>query len=119
LASLLFNSTKKSKAPKPGRKRNFCGRATHSKFGWQLEAWSVFSNHYHFVGQSPVDEDVAKTFLRCLDSFMKKPRSWFTGWMLVVAAQSGITTGKRSLHMKNRIWRDGAMCIRMRLSTGL
>ena len=21
--------------------------------GWQLEAWAVFSNHYHFVGHSP------------------------------------------------------------------
>ena len=21
--------------------------------GWRLEAWAVFSNHYHFVGQSP------------------------------------------------------------------
>jgi putative transposase len=22
-------------------------------FGWHLEAWAVFSNHYHFVGHSP------------------------------------------------------------------
>jgi putative transposase len=22
-------------------------------FGWRLEAWAVFSNHYHFVGHSP------------------------------------------------------------------
>lgn len=21
--------------------------------GWQLEAWAVFSNHYHFIGQTP------------------------------------------------------------------
>ena len=29
-------------------------------FGWQLEAWSVFSNHYHFVGHSPdTAEDAA------------------------------------------------------------
>ena len=26
------------------------------QFGWHLEAWSVFSNHYHFVAHSP-DED--------------------------------------------------------------
>ena len=26
------------------------------EFGWQLEAWAVFSNHYHFVGHSPHDE---------------------------------------------------------------
>jgi len=23
-------------------------------FGWQLEAWAVFSNHYHFVAHSPM-----------------------------------------------------------------
>ena len=22
-------------------------------FGWRLEAWAVFSNHYHFIGHSP------------------------------------------------------------------
>src|SRR5688572_178947 len=22
-------------------------------FGWQIEAWAVFSNHYHFVAHSP------------------------------------------------------------------
>lgn len=26
---------------------------TCDKFGWQLEAWAVFSNHYHFVARSP------------------------------------------------------------------
>src|SRR6266481_8905744 len=25
------------------------------KYGWSLEAWSVFSNHYHFVAHSPAD----------------------------------------------------------------
>jgi putative transposase len=24
-------------------------------FGWNLEAWAVFSNHYHFIGHSPPD----------------------------------------------------------------
>ena len=24
-------------------------------FGWHLEAWAVFSNHYHFVAHSPAD----------------------------------------------------------------
>jgi putative transposase len=22
-------------------------------YGWRLEAWAVFSNHYHFVAESP------------------------------------------------------------------
>jgi putative transposase len=39
------------------------------KIGWQLEAWAVFSNHYHFVGHSPPTEHGAaslRTFLRVL-----------------------------------------------------
>jgi putative transposase len=33
-------------------------RALHTvsqEFGWRLQAWSVFANHYHFVGLSPDD----------------------------------------------------------------
>ena len=26
-----------------------------AEFGWQLQAWAVFPNHYHFVGCSPED----------------------------------------------------------------
>jgi putative transposase len=25
------------------------------KFSWKLEAWAVFSNHYHFIAHSPED----------------------------------------------------------------
>ena len=25
------------------------------KFGWQLEAWAVFSNHYHFIARPAMD----------------------------------------------------------------
>jgi putative transposase len=28
-------------------------------FGWKLEAWAVFSNHYHFVAHSPPTEEDA------------------------------------------------------------
>jgi putative transposase len=28
-----------------------------AEFGWQLEAWAVFSNHYHFVAHSPSDPE--------------------------------------------------------------
>ena len=39
------------------------------KFGWQLEAWAVFSNHYHFVAHSPAlagDASSLNTMLRTL-----------------------------------------------------
>jgi putative transposase len=29
------------------------------EFGWALEAWAVFSNHYHFVAHSPGQEKAA------------------------------------------------------------
>jgi putative transposase len=33
------------------------------QYGWQLEAWAVFSNHYHFVGHSQVGSDKLNDFL--------------------------------------------------------
>jgi len=40
-----------------------------SEFGWQLEAWCIFSNHYHFVAHSPVTgADTLTPMLRKLHS---------------------------------------------------
>ena len=36
---------------------------TAHEFNWLLEAWSVLSNHYHFLGQSPEDPRILKTFI--------------------------------------------------------
>ena len=33
------------------------------QYGWNLEAWAVFSNHYHFIAQSPPDASTLKRFL--------------------------------------------------------
>jgi putative transposase len=38
-------------------------------FGWQLEAWAVFSNYYHFVGHSPASEPDASN-LRAMLSLL-------------------------------------------------
>ena len=40
------------------------------EFGWRLEAWAVFSNHYHFVGHSP--EAGAESLSRMLGSLHEK-----------------------------------------------
>jgi len=42
--------------------------------GWQLEAWAVFSNHYHFVGHSP--ESGAGTLARMLGTLHEKTAKW-------------------------------------------
>jgi len=58
--------------------------------GWQLEAWAVFSNHYHFVGHAqsgcaPLAEWVAKlhrqtaTDVNQLDGVMDR-QVWYNYW---------------------------------------
>jgi putative transposase len=45
-------------------------------FGWQLEAWAVFSNHYHFVGRSPATEPDARTLRTMLGFLHEKTAKW-------------------------------------------
>ncbi len=33
-------------------------------FGWKIQAWAAFSNHYHFVGVAPEDPQIAKALGR-------------------------------------------------------
>jgi putative transposase len=45
-------------------------------FGWQLEAWSVFSNHYHFVGHSPNEGSGAESLSQMLGLLHEKTAKW-------------------------------------------
>src|SRR5687767_1510263 len=45
-------------------------------FDWRLEAWSVFSNHYHFVGQSPGGDDGADSLSEMLGLLHEKTAKW-------------------------------------------
>jgi putative transposase len=45
-------------------------------FGWQLEAWAVFSNHYHFVGHSPFDAADARSLSLMLGLLHEKTAKW-------------------------------------------
>ena len=47
------------------------------KFGWQLEAWAVFSNHYHFVAHSPVTAADAAS----LEPMLKMLHVKLAGWV--------------------------------------
>ncbi|HEV7472791.1 MAG TPA: transposase [Pyrinomonadaceae bacterium] len=44
--------------------------------GWQLEAWAVFSNHYHFVGHSPPTDDNAESLSKMLSLLHEKTAKW-------------------------------------------
>jgi putative transposase len=45
-------------------------------YGWSLEAWAVFSNHYHFVGHSPADEATAASLPRMLGHLHTRTAEW-------------------------------------------
>jgi putative transposase len=45
-----------------------------SEFGWTLEAWAIFSNHYHFVAHSP--ETGAETLEPMLRKLHSKTAIW-------------------------------------------
>jgi putative transposase len=45
-------------------------------FGWQLEAWAVFSNHYHFVAHSPATEATAESLRQMLGLLHEKMAKW-------------------------------------------
>ena len=44
--------------------------------GWHLEAWSVFSNHYHFVAHSPADTTDASSLTAMLTELHSKTSIW-------------------------------------------
>lgn len=46
-----------------------------AQYGWRLEAWAVFSNHYHFVAHSPPSEQ-AKSLPRMLAELHQKTAKW-------------------------------------------
>ena len=46
------------------------------EFGWRLEAWAVFSNHYHFIGHSPPNEQGASSLRPMLAKLHEKTAKW-------------------------------------------
>ena len=47
-----------------------------ARSGWELEAWAVFSNHYHFVARSPEHEPTAQGLVAMLSELHKKTSEW-------------------------------------------
>ena len=45
-------------------------------FGWRLEAWAVFSNHYHFIGHSPEQKPDAASLGDMLSTLHVKTSGW-------------------------------------------
>jgi len=76
-------------------------------YGWALQAWSVFSNHYHFVAISPEDASSLRVLIRRLHSasaiavnrgdHTEGRRVWFQYW------DTGITYEKSYLARLNYV----------------
>ena len=56
------------------------------RYGWRLEAWAVFPNHYHFVGHSPAD---APDGAESLSAFLGHLHSRSADWINRLDARSG------------------------------
>lgn len=60
------------------------------KYQWKLEAWSIFSNHYHFIAHSPNDPKTLEKFITHLHAssarFINKSQNqvgrgvWYQYW---------------------------------------
>jgi putative transposase len=58
--------------------------------GWQIQAWSVFSNHYHFIAKAPEGESSLKEVIQRIHSLTAREvnrldnasgrRIWFQYW---------------------------------------
>jgi putative transposase len=47
-----------------------------TQWGWQIEAWAVFSNHYHFVAHSPRNTDSAESLGLMIKELHAKTAVW-------------------------------------------
>ncbi len=85
-----------------GKEHHFRGRSRLSvlhrgllkvatEFGWRLEAWAVFSNHYHFAAHSPLDQDDAGSLAAMLGALHSKTAIW---------------TNKRDGTLHRKVWHN-------------
>src|ERR1041384_3313049 len=45
-------------------------------YDWRMEAWAVFSNHYHFVAKSPREEPDATSLSQMLGQLHTRTAEW-------------------------------------------
>jgi putative transposase len=46
------------------------------QLGWTLEAWAIFSNHYHFVAQAPNDATDAQSLKALIQALHERTAAW-------------------------------------------
>src|SRR4029453_3585666 len=76
---------------------------TVRNFSWRLEAWAVFSNHYHFVAHSPDDSESASSLSQMLAVLHTRKSRWVTHWTILRTGRFGTTSGIQSLLIRSHI----------------
>ena len=75
------------------------------QFGWQFEAWAMFSNHYHFVAHSPGAEPDAASLTPMLKLLHVKTSGWVNKPTARRSGRCGSISGTRYLASNGPIWR--------------
>lgn len=84
-------------------------------FEWNLEAWAVLNNHYHFMGQAPEDSTTLTKLLQQVHSITAiQINRWDHA-----QGRFGKIIGTPASLMKNPIWRGFAMFTKTLSSMGL
>jgi putative transposase len=78
------------------------------QYGWSLHAWSVFSNHYHFVALSPDNPGSLQPFIRHLHSVSARAvnaldgrpgrRVWHQYWDTLLTRESSYLARLNYVH---------------------
>ncbi|MGH9791185.1 MAG: REP-associated tyrosine transposase [Candidatus Acidiferrales bacterium] len=79
-----------------------------SQYEWQLQAWAVFPNHYHFVAASPAKVSSLRDLIRHLhsataveinrDDGMPGRQVWFEYWDSLIRNQKSYTARLSYVH---------------------
>lgn len=93
-----------------------------AQYGWSLQAWAVFSNHYHFVAHAPEQAGTLRSMMRHLHSVLareinaedKTPgrKVWFQYWDTLLSFESSYLARLNYVHnnpVKHGIVQDSRM----------
>ncbi|MCA9172421.1 MAG: transposase [Planctomycetales bacterium] len=82
--------------------------STAEKYGWTLEAWAVFSNHYHFVGSNVDDPKSLECMTKALHSLtarwvnerdkVRRRKVWWNYWESLLTFQRSYLARLKYVH---------------------